>query len=162
MIRNFIAAGMVMVITSVLMSGCTGGSAASRLPEELGADMIKKGSVTTKGTLHDPQVIVGDDGTYYCYGSHMTAATSEDLVTWKSWANGVTKANKIFDNLLVEPFDAFSYVGKNDQRSYSVWAPSVIYNKTTGKYMMYFCTTSSYIKSDITLATSDNINCPYH
>ncbi len=169
MLRKIIA-GALLVVALVSVSGCDGKAPGSgeqtnkisTLPKEIGADMIIKGSVSTKGTLHDPQVIVGEDGTYYCYGSHMTAATSKDLITWKSWANGVTRANKIFDNLLADPFDAFAYVGKNDQRSYSVWAPSVIYNKTTGKYMMYFCTTSSYIKSDITLATSEKINGPYH
>ncbi len=134
----------------------------SVLPGQLKEEDIKKGSVLTKGSLHDPQIIVANDGTYYCYGTHMTAATSNDLITWKSWADGVTKANKIFDNLLAEPFDAFSYVGKNSERSYSVWAPSVIYNKATDKYMMYFCTTSSYIKSNITLAVSDDIGGPYH
>lgn len=172
--RTVKAGIIIMTALSVLLTGC--GSAAgaagvtngademqaSTLPEELSESEILTGSIVTKGTLHDPQVIVGEDGTYYCYGSHMTAATSEDLMTWKSWANGVTKANKIFDNLLVDPLDAFSYVGKNDQRSYSVWAPSVIYNKKTGKYMMYFCTTSTYIKSDITLAVADDIGGPYH
>ncbi len=175
MIRKLLTAGF-LVMMACAASGCASrslpdesqtvqsqaGDKSSSLPPELGENMIKKGSAVTKGTLHDPQIIVGDDGIYYCYGSHMSAATSEDLITWKSWANGVTKANKIFDNLLVEPFDAFAYVGKNDQRGYSVWAPSVIYNKTTGKYMMFFCTTSSYIKSDITLAVSDSINGPYH
>ena len=146
-----------------MVGGCAmENSKPSVLPNELKEEDIKKGSVKTAGSLHDPQIIVGDDGTYYCYGTHMTAATSDDLVTWKSWANKVTKANKIFDNLLVEPFDAFSFVGKNSERSYSVWAPSVIYNKTTGKYMMYFCTTSTYIKSNITVAVSDNIKGPYH
>ena len=63
----------------------------------------------------------------------MTAATSTDLVKWNSWADGVNSSNKIYDNLLTEPFEAFSFVGKNEQNGYSVWAPSVIYNKKTGK-----------------------------
>ena len=149
-----------LLLGAVLLSGC--GGAKSSLAPELAEEEIQKGSIVTMGTLHDPQIIAADDGTYYCYGSHMTAATSKDLMRWKSWADGVTKANKIYDNLLEEPFDAFAYVGKNAERSYSVWAPSVIYNKTTGKYMMYFCTTSSYIKSCITLAESDRIDGPYH
>lgn len=162
-LKRIVPAIATAVMTAALIAGCgMGNSAPSVLPDEMDLADIKKGSVSTKGSLHDPQVIVAEDGTNYCYGSHMTAAISDDLITWKSWADGVRKSNKIFDNLLEEPFDAFAYVGKNDQRSYSVWAPSVIYNRTTGKYMMYFCTTSSYIKSDITLAEADNIGGPYH
>lgn len=160
--KRIVSAALVAALTIGLTGGCTLSLQGSSLPEELSSDQIEKGSIVTMGTLHDPMIIPAEDGTYYCYGTHMTAATSEDLMTWKSWANNVTRANKIFDNLLEEPYDAFAYVGKNDQRSYSVWAPSVIYNKTTGKYMMYFCTTSSYIKSDITVATSDDIGGPYH
>jgi arabinan endo-1,5-alpha-L-arabinosidase len=142
--------------------GCSCGSAEEvAAPAEKSADQILKGSVNSGASLHDPQIIVADDGTYYCYGTHMTAATSTDLTKWNSWADGVNGSNKIFDNLLAEPFDAFSFVGKNTENGYSVWAPSVIYNKKTGKYMMYFCTTSSYIKSNICLATSDNIGGPF-
>lgn len=147
----------------VAVSGCSLGSkGTSALPEEMSVDEISVGSVNSGGSLHDPQIIVGDDGTYYCYGTHMTAATSTDLSKWMTWGDGVSGSNKIFDNVIAEPFDAFSFVGKNEQNSYSVWAPSVIYNKKTGKYMMYFCTTSSYIKSNICLATSDNIGGPFH
>ena len=147
----------------VAVSGCSlENKGANALPEEMSVDEISVGSVNSGGSLHDPQIIIGDDGTYYCYGTHMTAATSTDLSKWEMWGDGVNSSNKIFDNVIAEPFDAFSFVGKNEQNGYSVWAPSVIYNKKTGKYMMYFCTTSSYIKSNICLATSDNIGGPYH
>ena len=121
-------------------AGCGAGEGreASTLPEEANLNDIAKGSVNSGGSLHDPQVILSEDGTYYCYGTHMTAATSSDLIKWNSWADGVKSSNKIFDNLIAEPYDAFSFVGKNTENGYSVWAPSVIYNKTTGKYMMYF------------------------
>ena len=162
-ISGFLAVGMSMCF-ALLGVGCgaSGESETSKLPEELPLEDIAKGSVNSGGSLHDPQVILSDDGTYYCYGTHMTAATSTDLVKWNTWADGVKGTNKIFDNLIAEPYDAFSFVGKNTENGYSVWAPSVIYNKTTGKYMMYFCTTSSYIKSNIVMATSDNIGGPYH
>ena len=146
-----------MLLGTVLLTGCGGGQI-----KEVDVESLEKGSANTGGSLHDPFVIQGDDGTFYCYGSHMTAATSTDLYKWKSWANGVTKNNKIYDNLLVEPFAAFSYVGKGEQGDYSVWAPSVIYNKTTGKYIMYFCTTCSYIQSNLCMAQSDNPGGPYH
>ncbi len=160
---KFIAAGMSVVLAA-LGSGCSAPSVGEStvLPQEASMEEIAKGSVNSGASLHDPQVIMAEDGTYYCYGTHMTAATSSDLIKWDTWADGVNGSNKIYDNLLAEPFDAFSFVGKNEQNSYSVWAPSVIYNKKTGKYWMYFCTTSSYIKSNIVLATSDNIGGPYH
>lgn len=155
MIAGCIAA--VMLTGSVLLTGCGEAKVA-----EVDVETLEKGSANTGGSLHDPFIIKGDDGIYYCYGSHMTAATSEDLFKWKSWANGVTKNNRIYDNLLVEPFDAFSYVGKGEQGDYSVWAPSVIYNKTSGKYIMYFCTTCSYIQSNLCMAESDQPGGPYH
>ncbi|MBE5871185.1 MAG: glycoside hydrolase family 43 protein [Lachnospiraceae bacterium] len=153
---TFLLAGSLIC----LLTGC--GNHTSCLPKELEKEEIKKDVIVTGPSLHDPQVIVAEDGTCYCYGSHMTAAVSEDLRKWKSFANGVTKANKIYDNLLEEPFEAFSFVGKNGEGGYSVWAPSVIYDKTTRKYLMYFCTTSSFIKSNIALATSEQIEGPYH
>ncbi len=160
--RNIKAVALVLVMVfGVTLSACSQ-TVKREIPEEMAIEKINVGSVNTGGSLHDPQIIVGDDGTYYCYGTHMTAATSRDLVKWSSWADGVKPSNKIYDNLLTDPFEAFSFVGKNEQNGYSVWAPSVIYNKTTGKYMMYFCTTSSYIKSNIVMATSDDIGGPYH
>ena len=73
---------------------------------------------------------------------------------------------KMFSNLFDIPEGkrlpaAFSFVGKNDQRGYSVWAPSIIYDETMGKYLMYFCTTSSFIKSSLCLATADSAAGPY-
>ena len=70
-------------------------------------------------------------------------------------------ANTLFDNLLTEPYAAFDFVGKNTDNGYSVWASNVIYNETMKKYVMYFCTTSSYVKSTLCFATADNIEGPY-
>lgn len=152
---------IMMAVLGVMCIACGQGK-VKEIPEEMSIENINTGSVNTGASLHDPQIIISEDGTYYCYGTHMTAATSTDLVKWDSWADGVSGSNKIFDNVIAEPYDAFSFVGKNDQNGYSVWAPSVIYNKTLGKYMMYFCTTSSYIKSNIVIATADEIGGPYH
>lgn len=152
---------MAMVTgAAVLLAGC--GAAGSSLPKELPEEEIEKGAFSAGASLHDPFLIEGDDHTYYCYGTHMTAATTEDLRTFKMWADGVDEKNTIYDNLIQEPFDAFSFVGKNSDKWYSVWAPSVIYNRTTGEYLMYFCTTSSYIMSDLCYATSKTIDGPYH
>ncbi len=125
----------------------------------------KKGGFSAGVSVHDPSLIEVD-GTYYIFGSHMESAKSKDLRTWTSFSSGVDDKNPLFDNLFDnkdgEDPEAFSYVGKNEQGGYSVWAPDVIYNKTMGKYVMYFCTTSSYVKSNICFATADNVEGPYY
>ncbi len=143
-----------------LIGGC--GNQAASLPAELPGEEIKTGAFSANASLHDPFIIEGEDGLFYCYGSHMTAATTADLKTFKMWGDGVKENNPIYDNLIEEPFDAFAFVGKNSDKWYSVWAPSVIYNETTKEYVMYFCTTSSYIMSDLCYATSKEIGGPYH
>lgn len=128
---------------------------------EISVDEVKKGSVHAGAAIHDPQLIVGEDGKYYMFGSHMAAGTSDDLLCWDSFADGTSKWNNLFDNLFDEDMAAFSYVGKNEDGGYSVWAPNVIYNEAMGKYVMYFCTTSSYIKSNLCFATADKPEGPY-
>jgi len=66
---------------------------------------------------------------------------------------------------------SFAWAGYNDQDSaggHSVWAPGPIYNASyvwadgsTGAYMMYYCTSSTYIRSAIGFAVSKSINGPY-
>ena len=128
---------------------------------ELPESEIKKGSVSAGVSLHDPMVLPGEDGRYYMYGTHMTEADSDDMFRWNMLADGVRKSNKMFSNLFDDSLDAFSFVGKNEDNGYSVWAPSVIYNEKMGKYVMYFCTTSSYIKSNLCYAIADNPEGPY-
>ncbi len=150
---------MAALAAAVLLSGC--GSTAS-VPAELPEEEIKKGAFSAGSSLHDPFIIEADDGSFYCYGSHMTAAVTRDLKNFTMWADGVDADNKIYDNLLTEPFDAFSFVGKNSDNGYSVWAPSIIYNEKRKEYVMYFCTTSSYIMSDLCYAVSRDIGGPYN
>ncbi|MFA9377868.1 MAG: glycoside hydrolase family 43 protein [Lachnotalea sp.] len=122
---------------------------------------IATGNAKMKVSVHDPQVIVAEDGSYYMFGTHMTAAKANSLTDWSMFATGVGARNKLFDNLFDEEKEAFAYVGKNEDGRYSVWAPDVIYNKATGKYMMYFCTTSTYVKSNLCFATADSVEGPY-
>lgn len=126
------------------------------LPEE----KIKTGIINAGVAVHDPSVIKGEDGKYYIFGSHMAAAYTTDLTKFKFFAEGVSSSNKLFDNLFTD-FNAFDYVGKNSDGGHSVWAPDVIYNKAMEKYVMYFCTTSTYIKSNLCMATADAIEGPY-
>ncbi|WP_167958937.1 family 43 glycosylhydrolase [Anaerosporobacter faecicola] len=128
---------------------------------ELSEDQIKKGGFRVTVSCHDPEIVVGEDGTYYMFGSHMIGAKSNNLREWDYFAQGVDQSNPLFDNLFEEKMEAFSFVGKNAENGYSVWAPNVYYNERMNKYIMYYCTTSSYIKSSICMATADQIEGPY-
>ena len=117
--------------------------------------MMKKGGFHTNTPVHDPAVFVDRDGSYYIFGTHMTAATSKDLRYWENFADGVNGENPLFSNLFDEDMEAFRYCGKFDGKEYAVWAPDVSYNPYLKKYVMYFCTSGSYIKSTICMATAD-------
>lgn len=147
-----LAATFVLTMTSCSSIGRKGSS-------HMGKDIsqIKKANYKAEISCHDPEIILADDGKYYMTGSHQVIAKSEDLAKWDYVANG----NRMFDNIFDGDMPAFSYVGKNEDNGYSIWASNIYYNKTMGKYLMYFCTTSSYIKSNLTLAVSDTPGGPY-
>ncbi len=118
---------------------------------EAAASDIKTGVYKNAVCCHDPQIILGGDGIYYMTGSHQVLAKSDDLTNWSYIGNG----NNVFSNLFSGDLDAFKFVGKNDQGGYSVWANNIFYNETMQKYVLYFCTTSTYIKSNLCMAVSD-------
>ena len=123
---------------------------------------MKKGGFHAGAAVHDPAIFVDQDHNYYIFGSHMSAAASRDLKHWESFADGVNAENPLFDGLFDDPKPAFSYCGTyNDSNWYAVWAPDVSYNPYLGKYMMYFCTTASYMKSVICVAAADQPKGPY-
>jgi len=112
-------------------------------------------------SVHDPS-IVKDGNKYYIFGSHMDTAVSTNLWTWNKLYTGVNDNNRMFSNLFSKSnYAPFSYVGKNSDGGYSVWAPDVMYNKKMGKWVQYFCTTSTFIKSNLCYATADRIEGPY-
>ncbi len=110
--------------------------------------------------VHDPSIKVYD-GRYYIYGSHMTGAWSDDMQKWTYIGNGYSASNPLFENLFAEGLDIFEYAGTYENGSHSVWAEDVIYNEAMGKYVMYFCTSSTYIKSKLCYATADAPEGPY-
>lgn len=125
---------------------------------------MNKGGFKAGAAVHDPAIFVQEDGTYLIFGTHMTAAESGDLRHWTFFAEGVTPENPLFEGLFEEPEDggknAFSFTGKFGG-AYAVWAPDVSYNPYLKKYVMYFCTTGSYIKSAICMAVADKVKGPY-
>lgn len=125
----------------------------------------------TNVSVHDPSVIK-DGETYYVFGSHIEAAKSNDLMNWTTFTNGYTTPNNVlFGNLADNLKESFAWAGENDSDSkggFSVWAPDVIWNEnyinedhTKGAYMMYYSTSSTYIRSAIGYAVSQNIEGPY-
>ncbi len=112
-------------------------------------------------SVHDPSIILGKTESIIFSVPIWKRQFSGDLHKWNTIASGVNGKNPLFSSLFEPDYQAFSFVGKNEEGGYSVWAPDVIYNETMGKYMMYFCTTSSYIKSNLCFALSDQLTGPY-
>ena len=122
-------------------------------------------------SVHDPSIIK-DNGTYYVFGSHIDAAQSDNLMDWYTFTNGYAKTNNVeFGNLSENLKKAFAWAGEDLEDcagGFSVWAPDVIWNPefkcpdgSTGAYVMYFCTSSTYKRSVICYAWSKNIKGTY-
>ena len=111
-------------------------------------------------SIHDPSIEVFD-GRYYLFGSHMTGAYSDDLQTWTYIGNGYSPANPLFENLFADGLGIFDYAGDYGDGTYAVWAEDVIYLEEMEKYVMYFCVSSTYIKSNLCYATADAPEGPY-
>jgi len=151
-------------ILSALLAGCM-----------LLGSTLSGMSATAAGarvSVHDPSVFKDANGTYYVFGSHIDAARSNDLQNWYRFTNGyATTNNVIFGNLSQNLAGAFAWAGENledCEGGFSVWAPDVIYNPdyvnkdgTKGAYMMYFCTTSTYMRSVLAFGVSQKPEGPY-
>ncbi len=122
-------------------------------------------------SVHDPS-IVKDKDTYYVFGSHIEAARSADLCSWKRFSNGYATANNVeFGNLSQNLKKAFDWAGEDLEDcagGFAVWAPDVVWDAdyinsdgSRGAYLMYFCTSSTYMRSVIAFAVSKNIEGPY-
>lgn len=155
---------MALVATSLTIPQTTNTATA--------ASVTSVTSSPARVSVHDPSITESTDGYYYVFGSHIEAARSKDLVNWTRFTNGyATTNNVIFGNLNSNLEKAFAWAGEKsdtDDGLYHVWAPDVFWNKdyvnedgTTGAYMMYFCTTSTWNRSVLVYAVSQNIEGPY-
>ena len=61
-------------------------------------DGIQTGDVSSGVAVHDPS-IYEENGTYYIFGSHMSAAKSDDLLHWESIADGYNKTNPVYGQI---------------------------------------------------------------
>lgn len=112
--------------------------------------------------VHDPSVIRTQDGEYYVFGSHLSAAKTSDLTAWTRVADGVTDSNPLFDTYASQAAEGITwtddFVGS--------WAADVI-QLADGKYYFYYnhcaqgpegnCVSRSYMG----IATSESVDGPY-
>jgi arabinan endo-1,5-alpha-L-arabinosidase len=141
------------VSLALLLAGCGGGGGDSTgvapPPPPPAAVMFSNVSV------HDPAVIKVAD-TWYVFGSHLAAARSTDLMHWTAIADGVNAGNPLFNNVLTQLADAFTWSTVQD-----LWAPDVV-KLGDGRYRMYYdsCQGSSPL-SALGVAVADTVTGPY-
>lgn len=151
--RRFKIAGVLLTGVMLLLAGCGG-------KEGKAIEDLTVGNQAMGISVHDPSIVKANEK-YYIFGSHMEAAVSEDLTTFKSIASGVNAANPLFNDLFTDDMEAFAFVGNYTEGGYAVWAPDVIYNPVMKKWVMYFSTSHDYDTSNICMATADQIEGPY-
>ena len=159
----------ISCVLAVSMVGSLVGCSSSESEEKnytVSYDGIATGDVSSGVSVHDPSLLEVD-GTYYIYGSHMTAAKSTDLLNWESIADGYSKTNPVYGQIYDVADEAFAYAGskdsviETDDGSTHVWAPDVIYNETTGLYYMYYCCSSTWNASNLCYGTSESPEGPF-
>jgi arabinan endo-1,5-alpha-L-arabinosidase len=133
--------------------------------------VIPSSAANARVSVHDPSIIK-DNGTYYVFGSNIEAAKSTDLMNWRRFSNGYATTNNVeFGNLSQNLKKAFAWAGEDledCEGGFAVWAPDVVWDAdyinsdgSKGAYLMYFCTSSTYMRSVIAYAASKNIEGPY-
>lgn len=149
---------------ALLSQGCA--SDEANMDFTVNYDGIKTVSTTADAAVHDPSILAVD-GTYYIFGSHMSAAQSIDLQTWDMLTAGYTPNNKVYTDIINYDSGEFAFTGSKssivptDDGTFHVWAPCVIYNKAQGLYYMYYCTSSTFNASTLCFGTSENPEGPY-
>ena len=128
--------------------------------------------IPTRVSVHDPSIIKAD-GMYYVLGSHTASASSPDLIRWTQLNSDYgNPENTPFYGNLKETFEKpFQWAGYNDGDcvgGYAVWAPDAIWNPyyewedgTTGAYMLYCCTSSTWRRSCISYLVSKTFDGTY-
>lgn len=85
--------------------------------------------------VHDPSIIKADDGYYYIFGSHMTAARSADLIDWTLISKDATNGGcTLVENVQEQMAESLAY-----SQTTTFWAPDVV-QLGNGTYAMYYCT----------------------
>ncbi len=135
---------LVCLVLLVCVFACAAAEDAPALPKFKNA------------TVHDPSVILADDGYFYIYGSHMAAARSKDLMSWEMISRNAEKGCKLFEDVQSELQEALFWA-----RTATFWA-SDVQQLADGRYYLYYCTCEgSSPLSALGLAVSDRPEGPY-
>ena len=167
--KKVLSAISMLLLAALVMTSCGAQEAEPDYDFTVSYEGIETGNVSSGVAVHDPSILrVGD--TYYIYGSHMSAASSPDLLNWKKMADGVNANNPVYGQIYSVYDKAFAYAGSptslipTDDAANGgehVWAPDVIYNEAMGRYVMYYCTTSTWNASNLCYAFSDTPEGPF-
>ena len=154
-------------VLAVSLAAALAASPASVFAQEEAAQL-------TRVSVHDPSIIKADDGTYYVLGSHTASAKSADLMQWEqvNYDYGNVEDTPFYGNLLETFEKPFQWAGYDDGDcaggGYAVWAPDIIWNPyyewedgSTGAYMLYCCTSSTWRRSCISYLVSKTFEGPY-
>ena len=131
-------------------------------------------TAATHVSVHDPSIVrSNEDGTCYVLGSHTASAKSSDLIQWTqiNFDYGNPENTPFYGNLQ-ETFQVpFRWAGYNDGDcvgGYAIWAPDAIWNPyykwddgSTGAYMLYCCTSSTWRRSCISYLVSKTFDGTY-
>ncbi len=106
-------------------------------------------------SVHDPAVI-RVDGETWVFGSHLAAAWSRDLVEWTLFADGVNEDNPLFDNVVTELEETFTWSGE-----VGLWANEV-FRLPDGRFAMYYnLSRIDQPRASLGLAFADQVDGPY-
>lgn len=107
-------------------------------------------------SVHDPSVVLGEDGSYYIFGSHLAVAKTDDFMNWETVNQGVSNASSVIPDVYLTMKDAFEWSHSN-----TFWAPDVA-KLEDGKYHMYYCNCQGDAPvSCLGTAVSDQVAGPY-
>lgn len=94
--------------------------------------IISSSAISATGGIRDPHILRGENNDYYMVAT--------DMVSAKGWDSNrglvMLKSTNLIDwqSAKVNISTSYSQYSKADR----VWAPQVIFDKTVGKYMVYF------------------------
>lgn len=168
---------LIILIMTMFLSACANLDTTGNIGEETAKGIDEKIGDKEEPlefkevSVHDPSIIKDED-VYYIFGSHIDAAKSTDLMNWTKFTNGyATPGNALYGDLSENLAESFKWAGENDsdcKNGFAVWAPEIFWNKdyinedgTKGAYMIYYSVSSTYIRSAIGLAVSQDVEGPY-
>ena len=106
-------------------------------------------------SVHDPSLVVAD-GMFYVFGSHLSAAKTADFMKWERVADLVSTYNPLFDNVLEELAETFSWAQTN-----TLWAADVIQLEDGKFYFYYNACQGSSPRSAMGVAVAEAVEGPY-